>query len=419
MCWGEGAGDVGPYPRALTAGKLWDIRPSRFVLPRGPVPPGKAEARPGPDHRLVLVGTYPPTPCGLATFTANLRRAIEAPGWRADVLRVVGPPEGLRDEIVGEWAPGDYLSLARALRAIGRCDAVVLQHEYGLFGGPDGEEVLALVYGLDSPLVAVVHTVLLNPSANQRKVLEAVMRAAAVVVVQSKAARSRLLEAHALGPEAVVVVPHGATANFSSLPRREGTGPLVLTWGLLGPGKGIEHAIGAVARLRRRGREVRYLVAGRTHPKVRQSEGESYRESLFALVRDLGVEDLVRFDDAYRDWESLWGLVRSAHAVLLPNESSDQVSSGVLVDALASARPVVATRFPHAEELLVRGAGATVPQGDVGALADALEGVLFEPGAAERMAAAAYGEAQAFLWPTVGARYRSLVEGVVRARKVG
>ncbi|MGC8626227.1 MAG: glycosyltransferase [Acidimicrobiales bacterium] len=360
---------------------------------------------------VVLVGTYPPTACGLATFTANLRAAIASVehGWSADVVRLVDRREHISGEVVDEWVIGDFSSLSHCIGTMARYDAVVLQHEYGLFGGPDGEEVLALVYALEVPLISVLHTVLQEPSPNERKILEHLMQASVAIVVQSEAARTRLTSVHGIDPSRVTVVPHGAAANFSPYRPRSGM-PKLLTWGLLGPGKGVEHAIRAVAALRRRGFDVSYVVAGQTHPKVQAASGESYRQSLQALAAETGVTDLVSFDDGYRDWDSLRALVRSADAVLLPYDSKDQVSSGVLVEAVASAKPVVATAFPHAKELLARGAGITVPHGDVDAMANAIEHVLFEPGVAARMAAAARSEAQQLLWPAVGTAYRRLIE---------
>ena len=144
--------------------------------------------------------------------------------------------------------------------------------------------------------------------------------------------------------------------------------------------------------------------------------GECYRESLRREARELGVSDRIRFDDGYRDWESLRTLVRSVDAVLLPYEEPDQVSSGVLVEALASGKPVIATRFPHAEELLADGAGILVDDADVDAIAAALERLLYEPGLAERMARAARQTAQPLLWPAVAHAYRTLIDRVVRER---
>ena len=195
-----------------------------------------------PTPTVALVST-PPTVCGLATFTSNLSAAIAAPesGWSTVVVRIMDRAEAeVHDEVVVQWVTGDRASLRRAVEAIESSDAVVLQHEYGLFGGPDGEDVLDLIEAVQVPLVAVLHTVLLDPTLHQRQILEQVMAAASLTVVQSGAARRRLIAVHGADAEQVVVVPHGAAANFVGpvLPGIER--PAVLTWGLIGPGKGIE-----------------------------------------------------------------------------------------------------------------------------------------------------------------------------------
>ncbi len=391
------------------------------LLTRRPttVEPDAGDVFAGHARSLALVGTYPPTACGLATFTSNLRAAITLgiPGWVAPVVRVLDRPEPEpAEEVVAQWVAGDPGSLGRALAAVATSDAVLLQHEYGLFAGEDGEEVLALVDAVGPPLVVVLHTVLLEPSVHQRLTLDRVLAAASAVVVLSEAARRRLVAAHGVAPEDVLVVPHGAAENFSGPLTRGAGAPTVLTWGLLSRGKGIEHGIAALARLGDRTPAPRYVVAGQTHPKVQVIEGESYRHGLQQQARRLRVSDRVEFDGTYRDWSSLRQLVRSVDVVLLPYDSHDQVSSGVLVEALASGKPVVATRFPHAEELLASGAGILVEHGDAEAMARALERVLWEPGLAEEMSAAARRAAEPLLWPAVGRAYRALAERVVTDR---
>lgn len=364
---------------------------------------------------VAMVGTYPPTACGLATFTQNLSTAIANHNsyWRVDVVRVLdAPEEETYEEVIAHWVAGDRDSMNDALVATASADVVVLQHEYGLFGGRDGDEVLEFVDALTPALIVVLHSVLSQPTSHQRKILERLVCAASVVVVQSHGARRRLLKDYAVAPVHVVVLAHGATENFSG-PALVVEHPRILTWGLLGPGKGIEHAIAAVARLSEHARAATYVVAGATHPKVVAAEGERYRLALQQQCAELGVEGRVIFDDGYRDWASLRTLVRSADVVLLPYDSRDQESSGVLVEALASARPVVATRFPHAVELLSTGAGLLVDQGDVAAMGDALERILYEPGLAESMSGCARREATALLWPTIGVAYRKLFSRVV------
>jgi len=417
--------DLRPCPRTVASRQHDRMKrnggeaPALLEFASPSVPVAAAMVMPAPT--VALVGTYPPTVCGLATFTSNLSAAIAAPGsgWRAVVVRVLDRAEAdTHGEVVAQWIASDRASLSRAVAAIESSDAVVLQHEYGLFGGPDGQDVLELIEAVRVPLVAVLHTVLLDPTMQQRHILDQVMTAASLTVVQSEAARRRLIAVYDADGEQVVVVAHGAVANFvgSVLPDLER--PAVLTWGLLGPGKGIEHGISAVALLQQRSPAPTYIVAGQTHPKVRAAQGERYRGQLRDQSRALGIADRVCFDDSYRDWDSLRALVRSVDVVLLPYDSPDQVSSGVLVEALASGKPVVATRFPHAEELLSRGAGLTVSQGDFQAMAAALDRVLYEPGLAARMAAAARREGATLLWPLVGATYRLLIAETLAARAV-
>ena len=370
------------------------------------------------DHprTVAMVGTYPPTECGLATFTNNLSLAIATreSHWRVDVVRVLDVAESeTRDEVGAQWIARDRGSLARAVRATETADVVILQHEYGLFSGPDGADVLDFVDALTRPLVVVLHSVLSLPTERQRWILERLVGAAALVVVQSRHARERLMRDYGVDSRHVEVIAHGAAQNFDQASDEVGLHPRVLTWGLLGPGKGIEHAIAAVARLDAASPAPHYVVAGATHPKVLAAQGEGYRFSLHSLARRLGVADRVHFDPGYRDWNSLRALVRSADVVLLPYESREQESSGVLVEALASGKPVVATAFPHAVELLSSGAGIVVPHGDIDAMSEALARVLFEPGVASAMRACARREARSLMWPAIGASYRDLISRVV------
>lgn len=372
--------------------------------------------------RLAMIGTYPPTACGLATFNLNLSRAIGSvdSDWSTHIVRVVeGADVDPTFDLVTEWVIGDPQSLVRAIAVSNESDAVVLQHEYGLFGGRDGVEVLDLVAAINVPIVVVLHTVLQAPSAHQRWIINQLTAAASSIVVLSQSAYDRMLVIYRTPTEKLTVIPHGAEANFSGPVLGGLKGPTILTWGLLGPGKGLEYGISAMARLQRRSPRPTYIIAGETHPKVKLHEGERYRRRLQEQSRALGVTGRVVFADGYRDADSLRELIRSVDAVLLPYDSLDQVSSGVLVEAIASGKPVVATRFPHAEELLSRGAGLTVEQGDVVAMATALEEVLYVPGVAARMRVAARQEASALLWPAVGGRYRALLRELFAERASG
>ena len=188
----------------------------------------------------------------------------------------------------------------------------------------------------------------------------------------------------------------------------------VLTWGLISPGKGLEWGIRAIAGLRDMDPPVEYVIAGQTHPRVLAREGERYRDALRQLISDLDLDDIVMLDDRYRDAEQLADLVADADVVLLPYDSRDQATSGVLVEAVATGVPVVATGFPHAVELLGRGAGLLALHQDPESMAAAIRTILGEEGTAAQMHEAALRDTQDSSWPRVAEQYRALADRAVR-----
>jgi glycosyltransferase involved in cell wall biosynthesis len=287
----------------------------------------------------------------------------------------------------------------------------VVQHEFGIFGGEDGSEVVDLVRQLEPPVIVVLHTILREPTPNQRAVIDELAHHAELLVVQSEAARLRLIEQHDVDSHRVRTIPHGAADTLvAPVSDRDPEKRTILSWGLLSPGKGIELGIRAIAELGDVEPAPRYVVIGQTHPRIRARDGEAYRASLAELAEELGVGGHVEFDDNYYDTRSLLRKVRQADVVLLPYRSREQVVSGVLVEAIAAGKPVVATRFPHAEELLSAGSGFLVPHDDPRAMADALRGLLNDSELAWRTSAAARLQAKELLWPAVARRYLELIE---------
>ncbi len=323
------------------------------------------------------------------------------------------------EEVVAQLVMGDPGSLRNAVARLNNCDVVIMQHEYGVYGGPDGDEILALLDELRVPSIVVLHTLLTSPTAHQRHVLESVVAKADAVVTMTETARQRLAAGYRVDLDKVCIIAHGApsapTSNHATTPFRSGRFT-ILTWGLLGPGKGIEWAIEAMALLGDLDPMPRYVVAGQTHPKVLLHEGEAYRSALVAQVRELGLAGCIDFDSHYRDATALGQLVRSADVVLLPYDSTEQVTSGVLIEAVAAGKPVIATQFPHARELLAAGAGLVVPHRDPGAIADALRAVITRRGLAASMSSAASATAPQLLWPAVAAKYRELASRLISAR---
>ena len=370
------------------------------------------------DASICFVSTYPPTVCGLASFTASLANAVAGSrGTRAGlgvVDLVNGPPRSPGPDVAYGHHVGNAASLRKAIRVLNSYDTVSIQHEFGIFGGPDGEEALDLVSGLEVPSAVTFHTVLDRPTPHQRMIIDRLAEMADRLVVMSQTAAERLILRYGVDPERIDVIPHGADTRFAGPSLVSGDRPLVLTWGLIGPGKGLESVVEAFAALADLDPRPRYLIAGATHPNVRADSGESYREGLISLVHRFGVEDLVEFDDRYLDRASLARLVRSADLVVLPYSSVEQVTSGVLVEAIAASKPVIATQFPHAVELLSGGAGITVPHGDPAALSGALRRLLTDRRLTSHMARQARQIADGWFWPIIGERFGSMMSDLGR-----
>jgi polysaccharide biosynthesis protein PslF len=363
-----------------------------------------------------ILSTYPPTPCGLATFSAALSEGLCANGSDVSVVRVADVSSSSDGRVIGELVNGSATSVAATSELLNESDIAVVQHEYGIYGGVDGDEVVDIIGGLHIPVIVVAHTVLKDPTPHQRSVLEAIAAMAAQVVVMSEAASQRLCVGFNVDPRKVTTIAHGATVPRQFAPPARSDRPTLLTWGLLGPGKGIERVIDAMGSLHDLPVRPRYLIAGRTHPKVLAADGEAYRNARAEQARLRGVADSVAFDASYRDVSSLTALVQSSAAVVLPYDSTDQVTSGVLVDAIASGRPVVATAFPHAVELLASGAGIVVGHDDPDALASALLRLLTEPHLVATMAAEAARLAPQMAWPIVANAYLDLAHRLLAER---
>lgn len=369
--------------------------------------------------RLCLVSTFAPTQCGIASFSVALATHLRRAGAQVGVVRLVDEPQEQVLPVVHQWVRGSRRGAAAAARVLDDHDVVVVQHEYGIFGGADGEHVLDLLELVHVPVVSVLHTVLSHPTPNQHRVLAALVARSDALVTMTETARERLIAGWGVERGRVVVIPHGAEATTSTggVASAEPDGRRsVLTWGLLSQGKGIEWALMALAELRGSLELPVYRVVGRTHPRVLERDGEAYRERLLALTRSLGLESTVVFDDRYLSQAELWQVIRESDVVLLPYDSREQVTSGVLTEAVAAGKPVISTSFPHAVELLASGAGVLVPQGDPAAIAAALTRVLTDRGASERMAEEARGLASSLRWSSVAARYVGLAASVAGAR---
>lgn len=366
-----------------------------------------------------VLSTYPPTQCGLATFSSALVQSLRSPKdvvGIVDIVDVAGAPR--RPEIQHQWVRGQEGGAKAAAARLNGFDVVIVQHEYGIFGGPDGQDVLDVLRAVTRPVIVVLHTVLVTPSVRQRAILDELVLMSDAVVTMTLTAKDRLVRHHSTARDKVRVIPHGAAdtrLGGQAADRDENAAPIILTWGLLGEGKGIEWGISAMAQLRDIHPAPRYHIVGETHPKVLERDGEVYRRGLEAQARDLGVDDAVTFDARYLETSALSRLVQEADVILLPYDSREQVTSGVLVEAVAAGKPVISTGFPHAVELLSSGAGLLVERQNPDAIAAALRRVLTEPGLADRLAAEADRLSPQLLWSAVAEQYRDLASSALDA----
>ncbi|WP_436523620.1 glycosyltransferase [Actinoplanes sp. HUAS TT8] len=357
--------------------------------------------------RYGFLSTHPPTLCGLATFNSALATHLGGGG----IVRVAETGDDLtsQTDVVHTWTAGTPAGWRDTAEVLNTFDIAVIQHEYGIYPGRDGGEVLSVLRRLTVPSLVVLHTVLTQPTPGQKSLLEQIVSAAGAVVTSTRAARDRLLAGYAVDAAKISVIPHGTSA-YAGPPVRRDPRPHLLTWGLLGPGKGIEWALRGLARLQNLDPAPVYTVAGRTHPKVVELHGEAYRAGLHQLGAALGIAHSVRYESAYLDDRALGELIRSADVVVLPYDSTEQVTSGVLVEAVAAGIPVVATTFPHAVELLTDGPGLLVPHRNPAALATAIRRILTKPALAATLRER---DGQALGWPAVAQRYHELAATLV------
>ncbi len=365
----------------------------------------------GTPIRVGMIGTYPPRRCGIASFTHSLVSALgRQPEVAVGVVGLIEPgdsPSISRPEVITEIDPSSRHGIASASARLNGADVVIVQHEFGIYGADDGASVIDLVSQLHCPVVVVLHTVLTDPTPGQRAVIEGLARAADGFVALSRAARDRLITHYRVEPSRVVVVPHGSswTVQPPQVPPRR----RLLTWGLLGPGKGIERAIDAIATLDLPGPPVTYRVAGQIHPMVLARYGDSYMQHLERRIAAGGLGNQVVFDNRYQDDDDLLRVVAAADVVILPYDNSQQVSSGVLTEAISAGRPVVATAFPHAIEMLDGGAGIVVDHDDRTAMSQAIASLLTDELAYRRAADAAAAIGADLGWDAIARRFTELL----------
>jgi glycosyltransferase involved in cell wall biosynthesis len=380
-----------------------------------------------PITRAAFVATYPPRRCGIATFTSDLAGAVG--GARIAALHYAGDPDAYSREVSLRIRRDELADYVRAAWAIDHSDVEVVsvQHEYGIWGGPDGAFVVDFVKALRKPVVTTLHTVPQNPTPAQHQILVALVKSSAATVVMSRSAARVLGETYGLDQDALDVVEHGVP----NLPLVEPDSvkpelglekrPVILSFGLIGPGKGYESAIEAMPEVARSEPRALYVILGATHPELLRREGEAYRSRLMRLAEGLGVQDWVRFVDRYVSLDELGRWLEAADIFVTPYPNPDQIVSGTLSYAMGAGKAIVSTPYAYAREMLDSGVGLLVPPASPKALAEALTGLLRDDDARRALGRRAYRRSRTMIWPQVGAQYREIFDRVVakRPRRLG
>jgi glycosyltransferase involved in cell wall biosynthesis len=309
--------------------------------------------------------------------------------------------------------PSDYPAAAHALNER-NVEVVSVQHEYGIWGGEAGSFILDFVRELRKPYVATLHTVLRNPSRLQKSILAELVDTSAASVVMSRAAATLLTDEYGIDPGRLDVVPHGVP-RLPLVPRpgaksRLGLdeGRIILSFGLLGPGKGYEAVIRAIPAVVEEFPMARYVVLGATHPDMLRREGEAYRRRLEELAARLGVAEHVQFVDRYVAKSELGAWLEAADVFVTPYPNLDQIVSGTLSYAMGAGKAIVSTPYAYAEEMLENGRGLLVPPGSPEALASAFLELLGDDALRTRLGWLAYRRSRSMLWPEVALRYRDI-----------
>jgi len=383
-----------------------------------------ALSAPSITRHIALIGCFRPRRCGIATYTADVHDHLKRaqPGLAIDVYAMRADPAEADDpDIAARIDADDPASYRAAATAINRsgADAVWLQHEFGIFGGPAGAMLLDLIERIAAPLVVTLHTVLAKPTEDQRRVMERLVARAPRLMVMSDHGRHVLIDTYGAPPDAIALIEHGtpARAFVARSPLRDALGlgdrPILSTFGLLGPGKGLETAIRALPAIVAQYPDALYRIVGATHPNLVAAEGEAYRESLQALAETLGVGANVAWENRFLDTEELLDQIELCDIYLAPYPNLAQVTSGTLAYAVALGRAVVSTPFVHARELLANDVGLLVPQGDSAAIAEAVMGLLAAPGERRALQMRAYERGRRTAWPQIARQSAALIERAV------
>jgi glycosyltransferase involved in cell wall biosynthesis len=381
-------------------------------------------------NHLAFIGNSLPRRCGIATFTTHLQQAVAASRPYVDTSIVAMTNHGYSYDYppvvccqIEDDKVEDYARAAEFLNA-GHFDAVSLQHEFGIFGGPAGGHVIGLLSRLTMPIISTLHTVLESQDDTQRRVIDQIIDVSAKVVVMSKRGRDLLRAVYEVPAEKIELIPHGIPDYPFVEPDRAKAllgfagKPIILTFGLLSPNKGIEIMIDAMPAILKSRPDAVYVILGATHPNLITQHGEAYRDSLIRRTRDLGIADHVMFLNQFVDQPTLLSFISMCDVYVTPYLNEAQMTSGTLSYSFGLGKAIVSTPYWHAQELLSDGRGVLVPFGDAEAIGFEIARLLSDDARRDAMRARAWSASRSMTWERTAKRYFDVFEAARQNHRI-
>lgn len=372
---------------------------------------------------IAFLSTYPPRECGIATFTQDLVMQMRySQATRQSRVIAVGN-ELLRydNNVIMELVQNERSSYAQTAHRLNHSDVelLVIEHEYGIYGGNCGEYILDLVDNLQIPFVTTLHTVLPEPNKMQRYIVRILGKKGEKIITMASNTVEILKNVYGIASSKIEVISHGVPSMpmKSREKLKEDYGlenrSIISTFGLLSPGKGLEYGIEAIAKVAKRHKDVLYFILGQTHPAIQKESGESYRKTLETMVEELGIQDNVRFINKYLTKGEIVSYLNLSDIYLTPYLNKDQAVSGTLAYAVGYGRVIVSTPYSYAKEMLSQGRGLLAEFKDSESIADCIEYVLNNPNEKKKMEQRTLKAGEAMTWENVGAEYKRLFVDVI------
>ncbi len=385
-------------------------------------------AKAEPRIRAIYVSTYIPRECGIATYTKDLTNAINLlnPYFLADII-AIDDSKQINEEYSYPWevkykidqqnlkswiGAADYINQSGA-------DVVVLQHEFGIYGGRDGEYAVPFLEAIDKPVIVTFHTILPKPPEGMRQMVERLAHRADAIIVMVNAAVDRLVETYNVNPKKIVVIPHGVPdIPFGPTePAKKELGyagsKIISGFGLISSGKGYEYAIEAMPEVLKKHPEAKLLVMGETHPVVLRNEGQKYRQKLESLIKKLGLGDSVELINRYLSLPEIVEYLEATDIYITPFLGMDQITSGTLSYAIGAGKVCISTPYLYAQEVVDEKRGVLVKMADSSDLANKIIDLFDHPKKSQTLAKNAYAYGRNMIWPNVALRHLDLFEIVM------